>query len=265
MRQISHAGSADAATDEEGRVHVGDRVRVRGQRWVITDVRPHDACSLLTLSGVGAANHGVQQQILTPFDLVEPIAVRRNLRIVRAARWRRACRQLIADDGPADIPRTARSARMDLMPHQLAPALAIVRGLGSRVLIADEVGLGKTVEAALVVAELRSRAAANRVLVLAPAGLREQWADEFASRFNLHLTLFDMAAVARHRASLPIGVNPWSVEPLIVASIDYVKRPEVLPAIRSCRWDVVIVDEAHHVATGLDRHDADDSVCRIVP
>src|SRR4029450_10469250 len=146
--------------------------------------------------------------------------------------------------------------RMDLMPHQLEPALAIVHGRGTRILIADDVGLGKTVQAALIVAELIARGAVMRGLVLTPAGLREQWVEEFASRFNLRLTLFDMAAVAGDRASLPVGVNPWSVEPFIVTSIDYIKRPEVLPAVRACRWDVVIVDEAHHAATGSDRHDA---------
>jgi superfamily II DNA or RNA helicase len=275
MVQISQTGCSTDPQDPTdkgpskdavfGGVRVGDRVRVRCQRWLITEVRPHDACALLTLSGLGAANLGVEQSVLAPFERIEPLAARRTLRSVRATRWRRACRELIADDGHAGILRTARSARMDLLPHQLEPALAIVRGLGSRVLIADEVGLGKTVQAALVVAELRARGAATRVLVLAPAGLREQWSDEFATRFNLRLVLFDMVGVARHRASLPVSVNPWSIEPLIVTSIDYVKRPEVLPAVRSCRWDVVIVDEAHHVASGTDRHDAVAALCRRAP
>ena len=74
-----------------------------------------------------------------------------------------------------------------------------------------------------------------------------------------------MASAARHRASLPVGVNPWSVEPFIVTSIDYIKRPEVLPPFSACRWDVVIVDEAHHAAIGSDRHDAVDALCRAAP
>jgi superfamily II DNA or RNA helicase len=129
------------------------------------------------------------------------------------------------------------------------------------VLIADEVGLGKTVQAALAVSELMARGAATRILVLAPAGLREQWAEEFQSRFRMSLALFDMPGVARRRASLPVGINPWSIEPRIVASIDYVKRPAVLPALQACRWDVVVVDEAHHVAVGTDRRDAVSALC----
>ena len=263
--QISHTDADAPARSRGDGVRVGDHVRVRHERWVITDIREHEDCSALTLSGLGPANLGHQQQILTPFDLVEPVISHRSFRIVRPTRWRRACRELIADDGPAGILRTARTARMDLMPHQLEPALAIVHGRGTRILIADDVGLGKTVQAALIVAELRARGAVMRGLVLTPAGLREQWVEEFASRFNLRLTLFDMAAVARHRASLPVGVNPWSVEPFIVTSTDYVKRPEVLPAVRACRWDVVIVDEAHHAAFGSDRHDAVHALCSDAP
>lgn len=259
--QISHTEAAGPARSRRDSVRVGDHVRVRHERWVIIEIRTHEDCAALTLSGLGPANLGHRQQILTPFDLVEPLVSRRSFRIVRPTRWRRACRQLIADDGPAGILCTARAAHMDLMPYQLEPALAVVHGRGARILIADEVGLGKTVQAALIVAELNARGAASRVLVLTPAGLREQWVEEFANRFDLRLTLFDMASAARHRASLPVGVNPWSVEPFIVASIDYIKRPEVLPAVRACRWDVVIVDEAHHAAIGSDRHDAVDALC----
>jgi superfamily II DNA or RNA helicase len=263
--QILQTDAATTDHPESTAVRVGDRVRVRHQRWVVTEIRAHENCSALTLSGIGPANLGREQQVLTPFDLVEPLSSHRGFRIVRPVRWRRACRQLIADTGPAGALRTVRRARMDLLPHQLEPALAIVYGRGSRILIADEVGLGKTVQAALIAAELISRGAATRVLVLTPAGLREQWVDEFASRFGLRLTLFDMAAAARHRGSLPVGVNPWSVEPLIVTSIDYIKRPEVLPAVQACRWDVVIVDEAHHAATATDRHDAVEALCGFAP
>jgi superfamily II DNA or RNA helicase len=254
-----------AGSGNDRQVRVGDRVRVRRQRWIVTDVRPHSACAFVTLSGLGPANHGLEQIVITPFDHVESLAAPRRLRRVGSGRWRRACRELIADDGPAGRLRSARAAQMDIMPHQLEPALAVVRGLGSRILIADEVGLGKTVQAALVVGELNRRGAATRVLIITPAGLREQWADEFAKRFDLPLALFDTLTIARHRASLPVGVNPWSIEPLIVTSIDYIKRPEVVPAIQSCRWDVVIVDEAHHVAVGTDRYEAVAALCRRAP
>ena len=243
-------------------VRAGDRAHVRGQPWLVAEVAMFDACALVTLRGLGNQNRGCESRVLAPFDRIEPVAASRALRHVRSRCWRRACAHLIAEAGDAGSLHTAPTARMELLPHQLEPALAVVSGRGSRVLIADAVGLGKTVQAALIVSELLARGAAARVLVLAPAGLRDQWAEECRGRFGLDLRVFDAHEIRQHRRHLPTAVNPWSTLPLIAASIDYVKRPEVLPAVRACHWDVVIVDEAHHVAAGNERHDGVAAICR---
>ena len=246
-------------------VRVGDRVRVRRQQWRVVDVRPHEACQLLTLAGIGPFNTGNERRVLTPFDLVEPLGPPERLRIVGLRRWRRRCRAVLGDHRSAGDLRTARRARIDLLPHQLEPALALVRGGGSRVLLADAVGLGKTIQAGLIVAELRARGAADRAIVLTPAGLREQWAGELSERFDLDFTVVDKGGTRRRATELPIGLNPWSTTPSVIASIDYVKRAEVLPAILACRWDVVVVDEAHGVTRGSDRYHAVWSLCRRAP
>jgi SNF2 family DNA or RNA helicase len=142
------------------------------------------------------------------------------------------------------------------MPHQLEPALAVVRGLGSRVLLADDVGLGKTIQAGLVASELLARGAIERVLVLTPAGLREQWSQELSERFAIDAPSVDGRILRRIAATLPVGLNPWSTLAFAIASVDYVKRPEVLPAVTSPVWDLVIVDEAHGVAGDSDRQEA---------
>ncbi len=142
---------------------------------------------------------------------------------------------------------------VSLLPHQLEPALAILRGLGSRVLLADDVGLGKTLQAGLVAAELRGRRCADRILILTPAGLRDQWAVELADRLAIESSIVDAAEIRRRLATLPVGVNPWTTVEVAIASVDYVKRPEVLPAVSSCRWDLVIIDEAHRVTGDSDR------------
>ncbi len=243
---------------------VGDRIRARGQRWLVGRLDPFDDCTLVTLTGADTANHGVERRLLTPFDRLAPTTRRRRLRLVSRARWRRACRGLLAHDGPAPILRTALSARMDLLPYQLEPALAVARGLGSRLLIADDVGLGKTVQAGLIIAELLARGAASRVLVLTPAGLREQWREELEVRFRLHFALLDAATVRRRRHRVPAGVNPWSTDPLVVASTDYVKQSDVMRAVLAIPWDLVVVDEAHGVTSGSDRHAAVSTLCRNV-
>jgi len=255
--------SLDSARGRPPRV--GDLVRVRRHRWRVVDVRSYDGCELLTLSGIDALNLGAERRVIAPFDVVEPVERPVRPRLVRPRRWRRVCRALVADDGPAGVLRTARLARIDLLPHQLEPALAVVRGLGSRVLIADEVGLGKTIQAGLIGSELIARGAADRVLILTPAGLREQWAGELADRFGIDAAIVDMPNARRRAALLPVGLNPWSTVPIAIASVDYVKRPEVLPAVRSCRWDVVVVDEAHGMTPGSDRHDAVAELCGRAP
>jgi len=243
---------------------VGDVVRVRQCTWRVRDVRTYEGCALLTLAGVGAST-GLERQILSPFDTVEPLPHARHIPIVTPQRWRHACRALLGADVPVGGLRSAARAGIDLLPHQLEPALAIASGLGVRMLIADDVGLGKTIQAALVLAELRARLSVERALILTPAGLREQWVDELATRFGIAATLVDSRELRRRRADLAIGVNPWSTMATAIASIDFVKRPDVLPSVSTCRWDIVIVDEAHNVSGDTDRHAACATLCSRAP
>ena len=249
--QISHS-----SPEHPRPLRAGDLVFVRRARWRVVDVRAYEACQVVTLSGLSAPLAGVERRLLTPFDTLRRIQRSPGMRIVRRARWRRAFRGLVAADRPPGTLRTARHARIDLMPHQLEPALAILRGAGVRLLLADDVGLGKTIQAGLVVSELRARAAADRVLIVTPAGLREQWAGELAGRFAIDACAVDARVLRRQLITLPVGVNPWSTIAVAIASVDYVKRPEVLRSVAACRWDVVIVDEAHGVAADSDRRAA---------
>jgi hypothetical protein len=201
--------------------HTGAVVRVRRSRWRVVEVRTYDQCQLITLSGIGHTNAGVEQRVVAPFDLVEPVEYRGQPRVVRRGTWRRVCRALIADDAPAGALRTLGRARLDLFPHQLEPALAIVGGLGSRVLLADEVGLGKTLQAGLIVSELRARGVADRVLILTPSGLRDQWADELRERLEIDATIVDAVALRRMVSMLPVGVNPWSTQPISIVSVGH--------------------------------------------
>jgi superfamily II DNA or RNA helicase len=241
-------------------IGVGARVRVRRSTWVIEDVERYAACRVLTLAADRADNRP-RLRVIHPFDDVEVVAERKEARRVSGRRWHRACRALLAASGEAAALRTAAAARIDLLPYQLEPALALLMGLGTRVLLADEVGLGKTVQAMLAAAELHARGIAARVLVLCPAGLREQWLEEWSARFGQQVALMDFASVRRLRAMLPPGVNPWTTEPLAVASLDYVKRPEVFPLVLAAHWDMVVVDEAHGASGGSDRGDAVARVC----
>jgi superfamily II DNA or RNA helicase len=130
------------------------------------------------------------------------------------------------------------------------------------VLIADGVGLGKTIQAGLLVAELCARSHATRALVLVPAGLREQWADELARHFNLQTCNADALWLASPPSGRSSGSNPWSLPGVYVSSHDFVKRPEVLRPLEDVTWDVVVVDEAHAAALHTDRRAAADAIAR---
>jgi superfamily II DNA or RNA helicase len=234
----------------------GDLVLVRRARWRIVHVRAYEDCDMVTLCGLAPPQLGLERHLLVPFDRLEPIAHPTRPRVVHTSTWSRACRALIAADGPPGSLRAARSARIDLLPHQLEPAMAILRGLGTRILLADEVGLGKTIQAGLIASELLARGLIERVLVLTPPGLRDQWLEELGDRFAIDATGVDGHVLRRLAATLPVGVNPWRMLTTAVVSIDYVKRLEVLPAAASRRWDLVILDEAHACGGDSDRRAA---------
>ena len=150
----------------------------------------------------------------------------------------------------------AARANVDLLPHQFEPALAVVRHGARRLLLADAVGLGKTIEAGLVLAELRARSALDRALVLAPPGLCDQWCAELSGRFGLDCVVADARWLRGLRAALPASLNPWSVPGIRVASLDFAKRPEVRRGIEYVAWDAVVVDEAHLAAGDSERRAA---------
>jgi superfamily II DNA or RNA helicase len=235
----------------------GEIVRIRDERWSVSRHVRHAGAAVVEVRGCDRANRGVRARFLLPFDAFERLPAVRSTRLVSRRRWQRLASRVIAGAVPDyDSLHVLVTSQIDILPFQLEPALAIVRGLAARILIADEVGLGKTVQAGLIVAETLERTGDARVLVVCPAALREQWAEELACRFGLTAARLDSTALARLGSELPPGVNPWAAHPLIVTSVDYVKRPDVLRALEGLVWDLVVVDEAHGLAGRSDRHAA---------
>lgn len=224
---------------------------LRGECWSVAGTDAFDHCTVWTLEGRGPGNAGRVFHAVTPFDHLAPAAANQPRLRKRRAVLRRALAAL-AGDRPALGLWTAGGARLDLLAYQLEPALAVLRG-ATRVLLADGVGLGKTVQAGLILAELRARGLADRALVLCPAGVREVWVRELRERFHIGATVLDQTSIALGLHELPAGINPWSAHSVVVASIDLVKRPDVLAAVEEVAFDLVIADEAHHLTPGSDR------------
>ncbi|CAN5859650.1 hypothetical protein BH24ACI5_BH24ACI5_04180 [soil metagenome] len=235
----------------------GDRrVRGRGEDWVLSIRTTYTDCESVRLRGCGPANRGVCVTLLLPFDRLEPVNSSSRVRIVSRRQWLRHVGHAFCVAQPFGGLGTAASAGIRLMPFQLEPALALLRHGRLRVLIADEVGLGKTIQAGVMLGQLSADIDAFRALVVTPAGVREQWQHELATRFALETTVSDADWLARRTRELPPDVNPWSLPGIYIASFDLVKRPEVLRALEAVTWDMAIVDEAHGAGPGTARRTA---------
>lgn len=232
----------------------GEVVRIRGERWRIVRHADYGTSAVVDAAGCDATNRAAHARFVLPFEPFARLPAWSAPRVVTPARWRRVARDALAEAHPSWTSlRAATRANLTLIPFQLEPALALARGEACRLLIADAVGLGKTVQAGLLIAETLARRPDARAIVISPAGLREQWREELRTRFHLEAGILDAAALARLAAQLPADVNPWAVERLAITSIDYIKRPEIMRALEALSWDVVVFDEAHNVAGRSDR------------
>lgn len=141
-------------------------------------------------------------------------------------------------------------SRLVIEPYQLAPVLRVMSVPQQRFLLAEDVGMGKTIEAGLIMMELIARGRGDRILIVVPAALQDQWADELEDKFGLHdFKVLDSDYLAKDLIpQLPPGANPWYYANRVITSIDYAKQERVLRALKKTRWDLVIVDEAHYLS-----------------
>jgi SNF2 family DNA or RNA helicase len=139
---------------------------------------------------------------------------------------------------------TLTSAKVDLLPHQVVLVHRIANATPKRFLIADEVGLGKTIEAALVLRELASRGELQRAIMIVPAGLVENWRRELNEVFNLDFEVFGSEGDVTDRKT-----NAFAKHNRLIVSVDTLKRPtRVKRLLDAPPWDLVVFDEAHHLS-----------------
>ncbi len=239
---------------DERPIEAGTMVEARRRLWSVRAARRRDRLALVHL--VARSRQVPATRVLvTPFDRLRPCAPRAAARVSRRV-WMHALGALAGEVCPFDVPASAAGASVALLPFQLEPLLAMRLGIATRVLIADEVGLGKTIQAALVARDLFDRHPETTALIVAPAGLRDQWREELRARTRLEATIADAGWVRTMEGALPRGVSAWRLARLVVASIDFVKQPEILSELRRVVWSLLVVDEVHAVAPGTDRFEA---------
>ncbi|STO54852.1 ATP-dependent helicase HepA [Canicola haemoglobinophilus] len=150
--------------------------------------------------------------------------------------------------------RGLRGNRAGLIPHQLHIAQEVGSRIAPRVLLADEVGLGKTIEAGMILQQQLFAEKVQRVLILVPETLQHQWLVEMLRRFNLHFSLFDEERCADFDSSEErSATNPFASENLIICALDWlVQQPKRAQQALAGDFDLLIVDEAHHLAWSED-------------
>ncbi|TDG12080.1 RNA polymerase-associated protein RapA [Seongchinamella unica] len=236
----------DSAPLTRLRFKIGDHIStVDGVELLVTDIEEHHGLLMYTGTDHHEASVTVSEleldafvQLTTPqqrllnghFDKNEDFAL-------RVATLEHASR---LQGSPA---RGLMGSRTSLLHHQLYIANEVGQRFAPRVLLADEVGLGKTIEAGMIIHQQLLTGRASRVLILVPPSLLHQWLVEMLRRFNLHFSLFD----ADRLAEMPDG-NPFEAEQLVLCSRELFEgRQELQQLALAAGWDLVVIDEAHHL------------------
>lgn len=280
---------------ESDRVHlprVGMLATVRNRRGVISAVEPYAASTtsqLLHLVTIEFSDSDgdpeetllwererqpvvLEPNALPRVDGDAPMRMSEFLALQRATRWT-AISPFLSAEHPEHqaepVPTSPVYGAVSADDFQLVPLARAMRMPRVSLLLADDVGLGKTVEAGLILAELVRKRRIRRVLIITPASLRTQWQQEMEEKFSLGFDIVDKASTHRLQKEMGLDANPWRALPRIITSYHYLRQPDVLEQfIANCRsththqgaqlpWDLLIVDEAHNLMPSNFGEDSD--------
>ncbi len=237
----------------------GARVVIRDCEWIVRRADPcDDGGYILTVDGLSELVNGKSARFLTRLEeeagtirVLDPAETRfeqdqspgfEKSRLFIEAQLR----QVVPADDRIHL---GHKAAMDLVPYQLEPALQALKQHRQRILIADAVGLGKTLEAGILMTELIRRGRGKRILVLTLKSMMTQFQKEMWNRFTIPLTRLDSAGLQRVRNYIPGNHNPFYYYDKSIISIDTLKQDnEYRRHLEQAYWDIIVIDEAHNVA-----------------
>lgn len=238
----------------------GMRTIIRDEEWMVKKIEKNNLGNQ-ALHCIGISELVKDKEVIFLTDLedikvVDPAEVRlipdtsshfRRTQLYLESQWR----QQIPTDTDLHI---GDKAAMDLMPYQLEPAQISLRRPRQRILIADTVGLGKTLEAGILMSELIARGKGKRILVVTVKSMMTQFQKEMWNRFTIPLVRLDSKKIHDIRAKLPSNYNPFFYYDKTIVSIDTLKRDvEYRTHIENAYWDIIVIDEAQNVAERGDR------------
>ena len=236
----------------------GARIRVRSEEWLVRTYEPSaDGGELIVCTGISDLVRGVEAHFLTQIEGRDRIQVLDP-----------ALTELTADGSPRfltsmlyieslrlrsapndDRIRLAQQAVMTSKPYQFEPTRIALKQPRPRMLIADAVGLGKTLEAGILATELIHRGRGKRILVVTLKSMLTQFQKEWWVRFSIPLVRLDSVGLARVRDRIPANHNPFNYYDRTIISMDTLKNNlEYRNYLEKAYWDLIVIDECHHVA-----------------
>ncbi|MFC8567644.1 SNF2-related protein [Streptomyces sp. NPDC057245] len=249
----------------DGPPPAGTVIEVRDEEWMVRNSKQVRTGEYL-IEAVGASDlvRGQEARFLAP-TMDQPRVLRpENTRLVPdgSPHFRRSRLFLEAVLRKTPLPQRERRLALtdgfllDRMDYQLRPAeKALANPLRPRLLIGDVVGLGKTLEIGVLLGELIRRGRGERILVVTPAPVLEQFQHEMWTRFSLPLVRLDSTGIARIERKIPAGRNPFTYYKRVIISMDTLKNPRrYRPWLEHIHWDAVVIDESHNLINqGSDR------------
>ncbi|MDD5366122.1 MAG: helicase-related protein [Gallionellaceae bacterium] len=231
--------------------HPGSLVSARGREWIVLPESTPETLRLRPLGG-GEKDESLiylplERQPIQPATFPWPMV--EQARNHAASQLLMDALQLKLRNGAGPF-RSFGNIAVEPRAYQLVPLLMAMKQATVRLLIADDVGIGKTIEGALIARELLDRGEIQRLAVLCPPHLCEQWQRELAERFHIHAVIVRTASAARLERDLPPGTSVFDAHPYTVVSLDYIKSERRREAFQRFCPEFVIVDEAHTCTQG---------------
>jgi superfamily II DNA or RNA helicase len=237
----------------------GARVSIRDEEWLIRRIdRTSSGAAVLGVVGLSPLVEGKEARFIDAIEresgeitIIDP----RNTRAVAdASQFYSESRLVLESHIRASTPESlalhlGHRGAMDVLPFQLDPTTLALSQPRQRILIADIVGLGKTIECGILLAELIKRGRGRRILVVTVKAMLTQFQKEIWSRFAIPLTRLDSAGLQKVRRHIPSNHNPFHYYDKTIISIDTLKQDgEYRTHLETAAWDIIVIDEAHNVA-----------------
>ncbi|MCL7456239.1 DEAD/DEAH box helicase [Micromonospora sp. MSM11] len=234
----------------------GSRIVVRDEEWLIRSVKTGTADgTMIKAVGVSEFVQDVEATFFTALEEITPLVPEETELIQdRSSRFRQSRLFLEAVLRRTPLPRTEKGLALadrfllDPLTYQQRPVELALSGLRPRILLADVVGLGKTLEIGLILAELIRRGRGDRILVVSPQQVLEQFQRELWTRFAIPLVRLDSTGIQRIQQEIPAGRNPFTHFKRAIISVDTLKDAgQFGHHLDATTWDVVVIDESHNL------------------